>query len=180
MGLGSLSAIKVAIRCKPQGRVTMAVLERLERLLEENGISYRHHVHTSVYTAREVAALEHLPQHRFAKAVLIKDEDSFVMAVVPGDYAVDLHELRAALGLKHARLATEKELGEQFPDCELGAMPPLGNLYSLPTWMESSIVGEKQIAFNAGTHRDVVYVKLEDFRRLTSPQVFHFCRPTAH
>ena len=158
----------------------MAVLGRLERLLEASGVPYTHNVHASVYTAREVAALEHLPQHRFAKAVLLKDEDGFIMAVLPADYAVDLHELRDALGRKHARLANEKELGEQFPDCELGAMPPLGNLYGLPTWMESSLVSEKQVAFNAGTHRDVVYMSLEDFRRLAAPRILHFARTTSH
>jgi len=157
----------------------MAILGRLESLLDETGVSYTHHVHASVYTAKEVAALEHLPQHRFAKAVVIKDEDAFVMAVLPADYVVDMQELRAALGIKHARLATEKELGELFPDCELGAMPPLGDLYGLPTYVESSLADEKRIAFNAGTHRDVVYLSLRDFQRLATPQTTHFARLAA-
>jgi Ala-tRNA(Pro) deacylase len=92
---------------------------------------------------------------------------------------VDLQELRAALGLRRARLATEKELAELFPDCELGPMPPLGNLYKMPTYVESSLAEEEWIAFNGGTHRDVVYLRFEDFRRLVKPVIVHFARLAA-
>lgn len=157
----------------------MAILPRLKEMLEANGVSYTHHVHPTAYTAREVAQLEHLPQHRFAKAVVFWGDEGYAMAVLPADYVVDLQELRAALGIKRARLATEKELAELFPDCELGAMPPLGNLYKMPTYVESSLAEEEWIAFNAGTHQDVVHLRFEDFKRLTKPLIVHFARLAA-
>jgi len=157
----------------------MAVLPRLNKFLRENGIAYTHHVHPAVYTAREVASVEHLPEHRVAKVVVYAGNEGYGMAVLPADYVVDMQELRAALGLSRARLATEKELAELFPDCELGAMPPFGTLYDMPTFLESSLAGEERIAFNAGTHRDVVYVRMLDFRHLVKPVTVHFSRLVA-
>jgi Ala-tRNA(Pro) deacylase len=154
----------------------MAIVERLQAALETNGVSYTHHVHTTVYTAKEVASIEHLPQHRFAKTVVFLGDEGFAMAALPADYVVDMQELRAALGLRRARLAAEKELAELFPDCELGAMAPFGYLYDMPTFVESSLAEEDKIAFNAGTHRDVVYLRFEDFKRLVQPTVVHFAR----
>lgn len=157
----------------------MPILGRLQSLLDERGISYTHHVHATAYTSKEVAALEHLPQHRFVKAVVLTGEEGYVMAALPADYSVDMAELRAAFGLKHARLATEKELGELFPDCELGAMPPVGKLYGLPTYVESGLADEERIAFNAGTHRDVVYLQFRDFEELAEARPVHFARLAA-
>ena len=154
----------------------MAILGKLQELLEKHQVSYTHHVHATAYTAKEVASMEHLPNHRFAKVVVFTGEEGIGMAVLPADYVVDMQELRVALGLKRARLATEKELAEQFPDCELGAMPPVGNLYNMPTFVESSLTEEERIAFNAGTHRDVIYIRFEDYKRLASPTIIHFSR----
>ena len=154
----------------------MAILGKLQELLEKNQVSYTHHVHATAYTAKEVASMEHLPVHRFAKVVVFTGDEGNGIAVLPADYVVDMQELRVALGLKRARLATEKELAEMFPDCELGAMPPIGDLYNMPTFVESSLTEEERIAFNAGTHRDVIYIRFEDFKRLADPTVIHFSR----
>jgi Ala-tRNA(Pro) deacylase len=80
------------------------------------------------------------------------------------------------LGFSHARLATEKELGQLFPDCDLGAMPPFGNLYNMPVYLDSSLLADEKIAFNAGTHRDVVHVRLEDYRQIVNPEVVTLAR----
>ncbi len=154
----------------------MAVLPRLQKFLEKNNVSYTHHVHPAVYTAREVASVENLPEHQVAKAVVFSGNEGYGMAVLPADYVVEMQELRAALGLKRVRLATEKELAELFPDCELGAMPPFGVLYELPTHLESSLADEEKIAFNAGTHRDVIYLRMADYKRLVNPTIVHFSR----
>jgi len=90
----------------------MAVLPRLQKFLEKNNVSYTHHVHPAVYTAREVASVENLPEHQVAKAVVFSGNEGYGMAVLPADYVVEMQELRAALGLKRVRLATEKELAE--------------------------------------------------------------------
>ena len=157
----------------------MAILPRLEKFLEENHVSYTHHVHPTAYTAREIASVEHVPEHRVAKTVVYSGNEGYGMAVLPADYIVDLQELRLALGLTRMRLATEKELAELFPDCELGAMPPFGGLYDMPTYLESWLASEEQIAFNAGTHRDVIYLRMSDYRRLAKPTVVHFGHLTA-
>ncbi len=157
----------------------MAILARLKELLEANGVAYTHHEHPAAYTAREVASVERVPEHRVAKTVVYSGDEGYGMAVLPADYVIDMQELRAALGLRRVRLATEKELAELFEDCELGAMPPFGNLYGMPTFLDSSLADERRIAFNAGTHRDVVYLDMADYRRLARPTVVHFARMAA-
>ena len=157
----------------------MAVLARLHQFLVKNNVSYTHHVHPTVYTAREVATIEHLSEHRVAKTVVFSGDEGYGMAVLPADYVVEMLELRAAIGLSRVRLATEKEIAELFPDCELGAMPPFGNLYNLETYLESGLADEEKIAFNAGTHRDVVYLRMDDYKRLVRPAIVHFSRLVA-
>jgi len=149
----------------------MALLQRLRVFLEQNHAEYTHTVHRLAFTAREVASAEHLPLREFAKSVVLFGDDGFHMAVVPATRLVDFQEVRLALGFAHARLATETELGTLFPDCELGAMPPFGNLYGVPVFLDSALAGEPVIAFNAGTHRDVVHMRTEDYRRLVQPTV---------
>jgi len=154
----------------------MALLERLRVFLEQNHVEYTHTVHSLAYTAREVAAAEHLPPREFAKAVVLYGDNGFHMAVVPAARLVDFQEVRLALGFAHARLATEDEVGKLFPDCELGAMPPFGNLYDVPVYLDSALAVEPVIAFNAGSHRDVVHMRTEDYRRLVKPSVVSLAR----
>ena len=98
------------------------------------------------------------------------------MIVVPANKLVDFQEIRLTLGLTHARLATEEELSHLFPDCDLGAMPPFGNLYRVPVYLDSSLAHEEVIAFNAGTHRDVVHMRMDEFRALVHPTVVSLAR----
>jgi len=154
----------------------MAVLKKLQQLLEENGVQYQHSVHPTAYTAREVAVAEHIPPREVAKTVVFLSENGYGMAVLCGDCVVDLEQLRRDLGLSRVRLATEAELGELFPDCELGAMPPTGNLFGLPVYVDAQLAAQPSIAFNAGTHRDVVRIQFRDFERLVKPQILSFAR----
>jgi Ala-tRNA(Pro) deacylase len=98
------------------------------------------------------------------------------LIVVPASRLVDFQEVRLTLGLTHARLATEAEVGELFPDCELGAMPPMGNLYGMPVYLDSTLAEEEVIAFNAGTHRDVVHMHTDEYRALVHPMVISLAR----
>src|SRR5205814_6415992 len=97
---------------------------KLQQFLEKNQIAFKHTVHPLAYTAREVASAEHLPARDVAKVVIVSSDGGYRMVVLPANRVVDLSELRTGLGVSHARLATEKELGDLFPDCDLGAMPP--------------------------------------------------------
>jgi Ala-tRNA(Pro) deacylase len=154
----------------------MPLTERLRAFLDSNRVEYTHTVHPLAFTAREVASADHVPAREFAKTVLLSGDHGYAMAVVPAARLVDFQEVRLALGLTHARLATETEIAQLFPDCELGAMPAFGNLYDVPVFLDSALAGEPVIAFNGGTHRDVVHVRTEDFRRLAQPTLVSLAR----
>jgi Ala-tRNA(Pro) deacylase len=154
----------------------MPILTKLREFLDQNQVDYTHTVHSLAYTAREVASAEHVPVREMAKTVIFLSEQGYGMAVLPADSVVDLEQLRLDLGLSRLRLATEAELGELFPTCELGAMPPFGNLFSLPVYVDSRLAGEDTITFNAGTHRDVIHLHFRDFERLVNPAILSFAR----
>jgi Ala-tRNA(Pro) deacylase len=154
----------------------MALLARLRVFLYENHAEYTHTTHPQAYTAREVASAEHLPSREVAKTVVVFGDERYHMVVVPASRLVDFQEVRHTLGLTHARLATEVEVGQLFPDCELGAMPPLGNLYGMPVYLDSSLADEEMIAFNGGTHRDVVHMRTDEYRSLVHPMVISLAR----
>jgi Ala-tRNA(Pro) deacylase len=154
----------------------MPILAKLREFLDQNGVEYTHTVHPLAYTAREVASAEHVPAREVAKTVIFLSEHGYGMAVLPGDSVVDLEQLRLDLGLSRLRLATEAELKELFPACELGAMPPFGNLFGLPVYVDSRLAGEDMITFNAGTHRDVIHMHFPDLDRLVNPSIVPFAR----
>ena len=147
---------------------------RLREFLENEKVPFQHEVHRTAYTAQEVAAEEHIPGKMMAKTVVIRADDRFALAVLPASNRTDLAKLRAALGAQDVRLATELEFTGLFPDCEVGAMPPFGNLYGVPVYVEASLAKDDEIVFNAGTHQETVRIKYADFERLARPRVFEF------
>jgi len=157
----------------------MPMLDKLLALLDENQVKYTRHSHPTAYTAREVASVEHVPAHKVAKTIVFLSENGSGMAVVPGDHMLDLQGLRGLLGVSRLRLATEGEIGELFPDCELGAMGPFGNLCGMPVYADASLAKEETIAFNAGTHRDVIHMRFDDYQRLAKPQMVALSRHAA-
>ena len=154
----------------------MPLSERLRSFLDSNHAQYTLSVHPKAFTAREVAVAEHLPPREVAKAVVVFGDAEYHIVVIPASRLVDFQELRPALGLSQVRLATEDELGSLFPDCELGAMPPLGTLYGLSVYLDSALAGEPTIAFNAGSHREVIHMPTAEFRRLAHPAVVSLAR----
>jgi Ala-tRNA(Pro) deacylase len=106
-------------------------------------------------------------------------DGAYHMIVIPAGQLVDFHEVRAALGLSQARMATETELAKLFRNCELGAMPPLGPLYGMPVYLDSTLAGQDTIAFNAGTHREVLHMRIAEFRRLVLPHIVSLVREPA-
>lgn len=154
----------------------MPILRKLQEFLDQSNVEYTHTSHPTAYTAREVASAEHLPAREIAKTVVFLGENGYGMAVLPADSVVDLEQLRLDLGLARLRLATEAELGDLFTECELGAMPPFGNLFDLPIYVDTRLASQEYIAFNAGTHRDVVHMKFRDYERLVNPAIVPFAR----
>jgi len=152
----------------------MTCRERLEQYFREQGVKYQTTSHPEVYTAQEVAAVEHVPGMFMAKVVMASVDGKLIALVLPAPRRVDMARLKAALGAKEARLAKEEEFGQLFPDCEVGAMPPFGNLYGVPVVADKSLTEDPQIVFNAGTHRETMTVAFADFQRLAQPMIAEF------
>jgi Ala-tRNA(Pro) deacylase len=152
----------------------MTTLERCLDFLESNNIGYAHTKHSLAFTAMEVAFAEHISPHKLAKTVVYAGTQGYGLAVLPADCLIDLATLGAFVNDSFIRLASERELAELFPQCQLGAMPPFGNLFHLPVIVDSSVAGQEFIAFNAGTHRDVIHMRTADFTRLANPAVAKF------
>ncbi len=149
-------------------------LARLKEFLDSHNIKYVTISHSVAYTSQGIAALTHIPGKELAKTVMVKIDGALAMAVLPGSSQVDLSRLRTAVGATHAVLASEQEFKDRVPDCETSAMPPFGNLYDLPVFADESLCRDKEIAFNAGSHRELVRLAREDFERLVKPQISKF------
>ncbi len=158
----------------------MTTLLRCLEFLDNAHICYAHTRHSMAFTALEVAFAEHLSPHKLAKTVVYAGAQGYGLAVLPADYLINLDILAYFLNDPNLRLATERELGELFPECELGAMPPFGNLFHLPVLVDTSVAEQEFIVFNAGTHRDVIHMHYGDFRRLVDPAIGQFAfKPAA-
>jgi Ala-tRNA(Pro) deacylase len=149
----------------------MPILTKLKEFLDANAVRYEVRSHPTAYTAQEVAAAEHVPGREMAKVVMVRDGGGYLMAVLPAPYHVGLVRLGKAVGRTDLRLATEAEFAVLFPGCEPGAMPPFGNLYGIPVWVDESLAGDDEIAFNAGNHEQTVHMTYADFARLVRPRV---------
>jgi Ala-tRNA(Pro) deacylase len=154
----------------------MSVTASVQEFLRKANVPYSVLPHAPAYTAQEDAAVTHVPGRDWAKAVICFADGEPIQAVVPADRAVDFARLLALTGAETIRLAREDELGWLFPDCERGAMPPLGSLYRQVVFVDETLAGEDQIVFNAGTHRDAVSMRYADFAALTHPIVGRFTR----
>ena len=151
----------------------MSISTRLKTLLDENHIPYTVMAHTTAYTAQGAAATMKVSGKELAKTVVLRAGDSTVLAVLPAAHHANLEKLSGVLG-KPIRLATEQEFSELFPDCELGAMPPFGELYGLPIYVDESLAADEEIVFNAGTHHDAIRLRYADFAKLAKPVVCTF------
>jgi Ala-tRNA(Pro) deacylase len=160
--------------------MAMDCKQRLESYLREQRVPFQVQHHPLVYTAQEVAAVEHVPGRLVAKVVVVIADGKPVMLALPAPYRVDLDRVQALLGAREARLAREEEFLTLFPDCEVGAMPPFGNLYQIPVYVDTALAQDETIIFQAGTHTDTMSLKYADFARLVQPTVATFAyQPTA-
>jgi Ala-tRNA(Pro) deacylase len=148
----------------------MPILTRLREFLEANKVPYSVHLHPQAFTAQEIAALEHVSGRMLAKVVMIKAGAQLIMVVIPADHRVDLDRIKGSLG-SDVRLATEAEFRDAFPGCEVGAMPPFGNLFGIPVYVDRTLEQDEKIVFNAGTHTLTATLAFEDFVRLTEPRM---------
>ena len=144
-------------------------LSKLRAFLDRNRIQYMVISHSVAYTAQGIAARTHTPGKELAKTVIVEIDERLAMAVVPASFRVDLHRLKTALGARSVEVASETQFRDRFPDCETGAMPPFGNLYGMDVFADESLAEDKEIVFNAGSHREIVRMTFSDFRELVKP-----------
>jgi Ala-tRNA(Pro) deacylase len=152
----------------------MPILTKLREFLDSHDVKYEVRSHRQAFTAQEVAAAQHVPGRELAKVVILRSGAEFLMAVLPAPYRVDLDRARITVGKPELSLATEEQFKDLFPQCEAGAMPPFGNLYRLPVYVDQSLTKDEDIVFNAGTHTQTVTMKYADFARLVQPTVASF------
>ena len=151
--------------------------ERLQGYLRDNGVPFEAQRHPRAITAQEVAAIEHVPGKMFAKTVMVLTDERMAMLVLPAPYHVNPGKAAAALEVEEVHLAGEEQFENAFPDCEVGAMPPFGNLYDLPVYADKTLAEDETIVFRAGTHTDTMSVTYADFERLVGPAVAELADP---
>lgn len=150
---------------------------RLKQFLDDNGVGYDVMHHDPAFTAQQLAARLHVPGREFVKVVVVKLDGSFALAALPAPLRVNFKLLAQGAGAKKCQLASEAEFQQLFPDCELGAMPPFGNLYNLPTYVDQELTADENIVINAGTHAEALRLRFADFSRLARPRVIRFGEP---
>ncbi|NNM05052.1 MAG: YbaK/EbsC family protein [Gemmatimonadetes bacterium] len=144
---------------------------KLQEYLEERRVRYVSIKHSPAFTAQELAAAAHIPGKEVAKTVVVKLDGEMAMVVLPAPEMVRMNHLREETGADTVELASEDEFKGRFPDCEVGAMPPFGNLYDMRTLVEESLTEDEEIAFNAGTHTELIRMSYRDFAEMVQPEV---------
>jgi Ala-tRNA(Pro) deacylase len=144
-------------------------IKKLKEFLDENKVKYITISHSPAYTAQEMAARVHVPGKEIAKTVLVKVDGKLVMAVLPGSFKINFDNLKKVLGSDNVRLADEHEFIDKFPDCEVGAMPPFGNLYGIEVFVANSLAEDEEIAFNACSHSQLIKMSYSDYEKLVKP-----------
>ena len=154
----------------------MTCKERVEAYLREQRVPFESQHHRVTFTAQEVAASEHLPGDVVAKVVMVFADADMVMLVLPASHRANLSKVAAELGVINVWLADEHEFSEIFRDCEIGAMPPFGNLYGVPVYVDRTLAEDEVIVFQAGTHSDTISMRYADYARLVQPAIVDIVR----
>jgi Ala-tRNA(Pro) deacylase len=149
-------------------------INKLKEFLDSKHIQYIVISHSPAFTAQQIAASAHVKGKELAKTVMVKIDGNLAMAVLPASQKVDLERLREAAGADQVELASEREFRDRFPDCDLGAMPPFGNLYGLDVYVADTLTDDEEIAFNAGSFTELVRMAYRDFEQLVQPEVLRF------
>ena len=152
----------------------MPLKKRLKDFLDQNKVKYVTMIHSKAYTAQEIAAVLHVPGKMFAKTVILKEAEKFMMAVLPATHRINMDLFKQVSHGHKLELASEEEFESLFPKCEIGAMPPFGTIYDMPTYVDSSLTKDEDICFNATTHSEVIKMKYADFEKLVKPVIGTF------
>ncbi|MCA9408845.1 MAG: YbaK/EbsC family protein [Candidatus Omnitrophica bacterium] len=146
-------------------------IKKLKKYLDEHKIKYVSFSHSTAYTGQEIAEAAHISGKELVKAVILKVDNELAMVVLPVSFRIDFDLLKQSLNAEKIELATEDEFIDWFPDCEIGAMPPFGNLYGIPVFVANRLEEQEMITFNAGNHRELIQMRFHDYKRLVNPQM---------
>src|SRR5437763_1176808 len=149
-------------------------VQKLKEFLDREKIKYISIVHSTAYTAQEVAASAHITGKELAKTIIVELDGKMAMAILTANRKIVLQDLREVTGCDQVKFASEEEFKQKFPDCETGAMPPFGNLYGMDVYVAAGLAENNEIAFNAGSHTEVIKMAYQDFERLVKPKVLSF------
>lgn len=152
----------------------MTVSTKIKQLLDKQNIGYQILEHSIAYTAMEIAGAQHVPGKQLIKSVIVKADGQYLMCVLPAIHLIDFDKLKKVTGAKKIELAKEKDVQKLFPEYEVGAEPPFGQLYGLYVYVDKLLQENEEIVFNAGTHTDMIKIKWKDFEKLTKPRLADF------
>ena len=156
----------------------MSIAYRVQDYIAETGTAWDPVAHRGGASCLETARRAHVPLERLAKAIVLKDALGYLVAVIPGSAHLDLSRLGRALDRK-LELAAESELPRLFPDCALGAVPPVGLAYGVPTLWASGLGDTSDVYFEGGDKHTFVHMFGFDFAELMHaagalpPRTFH-------
>jgi Ala-tRNA(Pro) deacylase len=151
-------------------------IKKLKEYLDSNKVEWVSVYHSTAFTAQRIAASAHVSGKELAKTIMIKVDGKMAMAVLPASCKVNFDQLREAIGTSNIELASEKEFLSLFPDCEIGAMPPFGNLYGMEVYVAQKLTDDKEIYFNAGSHNELIHMSYKDYERLVRPKIVKFAK----
>jgi Ala-tRNA(Pro) deacylase len=149
-------------------------LKKLKQFLDDNNVKYVIISHSRAVTATEIAASAHIPGKDLAKTVMVKIDGKMTMVVLPSSYKIDFDQLKRVTNAVTVELASEEEFQDMFPECEVGAMPPFGNLYNMDVLVSKSLTEDEDIVFNAGSHKELIKLPYNDFAELVKPRILKF------
>ena len=155
----------------------MAISATLKKFLSGQKIKYKGLKHETAYTAQEMAAAQHVHGKQVAKCVLVKTSKGYCLAVLPAVQLINFTKLKKVAKVSRASLASEKEIAKVMPGIQVGAAPPFGNLFNIPTIVEKALADDPEIVFSGGSHTDSVKIKYTDLVRVAKPTVGLFGKP---
>lgn len=144
---------------------------KIQEYLKSEGVYFSEHDHAPAYTAQEIAAEEHVSGDMMAKPVMVRADDGYAMCVLPASYKLDTQKVRSVLKVKSVRLADEQELAKLFPEAEVGAESPFGNLHKMRVILDQHLARKEQICFQADSHRKAIRMSVKDYIRLVRPEI---------
>jgi Ala-tRNA(Pro) deacylase len=152
----------------------MAIPQRIRDYLESQDVPYEELHHSQAFSAQEMAHSLHVSGKICVKAVVAEGDHELVLIVVPATHRLKVEEFKSAMKAHQVEMLVESELVRLFPDCDLGAVPPFGNLYGIEVWVDRAVASTEKIVFCAGTHEDCIRMRYSDFAKLARPFVGHF------